>query len=70
MHIVFASLSGLHPNRRGTGYAGAPPIAIAGLFQVNVLVPLTVDSSDDVPVITRIGNEYSQNNVTVIIRAK
>jgi uncharacterized protein (TIGR03437 family) len=49
-------------------YAGAAPGLVAGVLQVNVVVPQQAPSSDAVPVVLRVGNAASQNGVTLAIR--
>jgi uncharacterized protein (TIGR03437 family) len=49
-------------------YAGAAPGLIAGVVQVNALVPSNVSSGSAVPVVLTVGEASSQAGVTVAIR--
>jgi len=49
-------------------YAGAAPGMVAGVAQINVLIPDTVQSSDAVPVTLTVGKQVSQQSVTVAVR--
>ena len=49
-------------------YAGATPYNMPGLFQINVVVPLNVQTGDSVPVKVTIGGATSQAAVTVAVR--
>jgi uncharacterized protein (TIGR03437 family) len=49
-------------------YAGAAPYNMPGLFQINVVVPLNVQTGDGVPVKMTIGGATSQAGVTVAVR--
>jgi uncharacterized protein (TIGR03437 family) len=49
-------------------YAGAAPYNMPGLFQINVVVPLNVQTGDSVPVKVTIGGATSQAAVTVAVR--
>jgi uncharacterized protein (TIGR03437 family) len=48
-------------------YAGSAPGQVAGLFQVNAIVPATVNSGN-VPIVLSVGSNTSQAGVTVAIR--
>jgi uncharacterized protein (TIGR03437 family) len=48
-------------------YAGAAPGQVAGLFQVNVRIPLDAPSGD-VPVEVRVGDARSQPGITVAVK--
>lgn len=49
-------------------YAGAAPGLVAGVMQVNVVVPEGVTPSDTVPVILKVGDRISQPGITVAVR--
>ena len=49
-------------------YAGSAPEAVAGLFQVNAVVPLDVAPGPAVPIIVKVGTVSSPNGVTVAVR--
>jgi uncharacterized protein (TIGR03437 family) len=48
-------------------YAGAAPNSVAGLFQVNVRIPLNA-SSGDVPIEIQVGTARTQPGMTVAVR--
>jgi uncharacterized protein (TIGR03437 family) len=48
-------------------YAGSAPVAVAGLFQVNVIVPNSVQSGS-VPIVITVGPASSQSTATVSIQ--
>jgi uncharacterized protein (TIGR03437 family) len=49
-------------------YAGAAPLYISGLLQVNVTVPTSIDFGNLVPLTLNIGNFSSQLNVTIALK--
>jgi uncharacterized protein (TIGR03437 family) len=49
-------------------YAGAAPAYIAGLIQVNVVVPTTINFGSNVPLVLTIGNNTSQYEVSVAVQ--
>jgi uncharacterized protein (TIGR03437 family) len=49
-------------------YAGAAPGMVAGVAQINVMIPATVASSDAVPVTLTVGKQVSPQNVTVAVQ--
>ena len=49
-------------------YAGSAPSAVAGLFQVNAVVPEGVLTGQNVPIIVTVGGISSQSNVTVAVQ--
>jgi uncharacterized protein (TIGR03437 family) len=48
-------------------YAGAAPDAVAGLFQVNVRIPLDA-ASGDVPIEIHVGSAHTQSGMTVAVK--
>jgi uncharacterized protein (TIGR03437 family) len=48
-------------------YAGGAPGAVAGLFQVNVRVPLDA-AAGDVPIVIQVGTASTQPGMTVSVR--
>jgi uncharacterized protein (TIGR03437 family) len=48
-------------------YAGAAPNAVAGLFQVNVRIPLNA-ASGDVPIEIQVGTARTQAGITVAVK--
>jgi uncharacterized protein (TIGR03437 family) len=48
-------------------YVGAAPGLVAGVFQMNLVVPATV-SSGNVSLVVSFGSATSQSNVTVSVR--
>ncbi len=48
-------------------YAGAAPDSVAGLFQVNVRIPLDA-SSGDVPIAIQVGDAVSQPGMTISVK--
>ena len=49
-------------------YAGGVPGLVAGVLQVNVLVPQGVASGNSVPIVLNIGGQSTQTGVTLSIR--
>jgi uncharacterized protein (TIGR03437 family) len=49
-------------------YAGAAPYNMPGLMQINARLDPAVQPGDQVPVRVRIGDRWSQNNVTLVVR--
>ncbi|MBV9768270.1 MAG: hypothetical protein JOZ32_01755, partial [Bryobacterales bacterium] len=49
-------------------YAGAAPLEVAGLLQVNATVPAGVPTGTSVPVVIKVGAVSSQSGVTIAIR--
>ena len=49
-------------------YAGGAPGNVAGLMQVNVQVPIGIQTGSAVPVLLKVGNESSQAGVTIAVR--
>ncbi len=49
-------------------YAGAAPLAPAGLLQVNAVVPLSVPRGKPVSVVIKIGDAFSQDGVMLAIK--
>lgn len=49
-------------------YAGAAPGLVEGIIQVNARVPMDVRTGASVPLVTKIGDTFSAENVTVAIR--
>jgi uncharacterized protein (TIGR03437 family) len=49
-------------------YAGAAPGFVAGLLQVNCLVPKQIAPGDSVPVILKIGTSASQQGVSIAVK--
>jgi uncharacterized protein (TIGR03437 family) len=49
-------------------FAGAAPQAVAGLFQVNAVVPQGVPSGSAVPLILSVGGAPSQAGVTIAVQ--
>ena len=48
-------------------YAGAAPGAVAGLFQVNVKIPDTIQAGTAVPVSLTVGKDTSQSGITMAV---
>jgi uncharacterized protein (TIGR03437 family) len=48
-------------------YAGAAPLDVAGVLQVNVIVPNGVPAGKSVPIVITVGTASSQANVTIAI---
>jgi uncharacterized protein (TIGR03437 family) len=48
-------------------YAGAAPTLVAGLLQINVVVPQNVRTGTSVPVTLRIGDVSAQSGVTLSV---
>jgi trimeric autotransporter adhesin len=67
-----------HPNRPVTvtiggqnapvQYAGGPPREIAGLMQINVLIPSGIQTGSHFPSSVQVGNPSSQPGVTIAVR--
>jgi uncharacterized protein (TIGR03437 family) len=49
-------------------YAGAAPTNMPGLMQINARLDRAVPPGDQVPVRVRIGSNWSQNSVTLVVR--
>ena len=49
-------------------YAGAAPLYVAGVLQVNARIPAAVTPGDAVPVVVTVGNSSSQAGVTIAVR--
>jgi uncharacterized protein (TIGR03437 family) len=49
-------------------YAGAAPGLVAGVMQVNVYVPKSIQPGDAVPVVLRVGNRASPPGITIAVR--
>jgi uncharacterized protein (TIGR03437 family) len=49
-------------------YAGAAPTLVAGLLQINVVVPQNVRTGTSVPVTLRIGDLNAQSGVTLAVQ--
>ncbi|MEP6716709.1 MAG: hypothetical protein ABJC09_14150 [Terriglobia bacterium] len=49
-------------------YAGTVPTAVAGLLQLNVVVPATVAPGPSVPVLLSVGEASSSDSVTIAVR--
>jgi uncharacterized protein (TIGR03437 family) len=49
-------------------YKGGAPFAVAGLAQINAVVPQAAPRGDAVPLQVRIGGRNSQGNVTISIQ--
>jgi uncharacterized protein (TIGR03437 family) len=49
-------------------YAGAAPTQIAGLTQINILIPEGLHSNPNTPVVLTVGNATTQSGVTVSIQ--
>jgi len=49
-------------------YAGGVPGLVAGVLQVNVLVPQGVASGGSIPVVLTVGGQSAQGGVTVAIK--
>ena len=49
-------------------YSGSAPFEVAGLLQVNALVPMEVKPGSDVPVLVTISAVQSQDRVTIAVR--
>lgn len=62
---VTATIGGLNAQVQ---YAGGSPGALAGLLQVNVLVPQKIAAGPSVPIVLTIGGKTTQTGVTVSIR--
>jgi uncharacterized protein (TIGR03437 family) len=48
-------------------YAGGAPGEVAGLMQVNVVIPAGIQTGNAVPVVLRVGSVFSQAGVTVAV---
>ena len=51
-------------------YSGGAPGLVAGVVQVNAVVPDGVQTGDAVPIVVQVGNASSQDGVTIAIRAQ
>lgn len=49
-------------------YAGAAPGKIAGLLQINVTIPGSIETGSAVPVVVQVGNASSQAGVTIAVQ--
>jgi uncharacterized protein (TIGR03437 family) len=49
-------------------YAGSAPEAVAGLFQVNAMVPHSAPSGAAIPVRLKVGDSQTETGVTIAIR--
>jgi uncharacterized protein (TIGR03437 family) len=49
-------------------YAGAAPSMVAGVIQVNFRIPKQINAGDSVPLVIKIGEQFSQPNVTLAVR--
>jgi uncharacterized protein (TIGR03437 family) len=49
-------------------YAGSAPESVAGLLQVNVVIPQSAPTGAAVPLILNIGGSQSQAGVTIAIQ--
>jgi uncharacterized protein (TIGR03437 family) len=49
-------------------YAGSAPDSIAGLLQVNAVVPQSVAPGSAVPIIVSVGGSPSQSGVTIAVQ--
>jgi uncharacterized protein (TIGR03437 family) len=49
-------------------FAGSAPDAVAGLFQVNVMVPPGVPAGSAVPIVLSVGGVSSQGGVTIAVK--
>ena len=49
-------------------YAGSAGASVAGLFQVNAVVPSSVSPGGSVPISVSVGGVPSQNGVTIAVR--
>ena len=49
-------------------YAGGAPTLVAGVFQINAVVPSNVPSGRSIPVVLTIGEASSQEGITMAIR--
>jgi len=48
-------------------YAGPAPRATTGLYQVNAVVPQSVELGDDVPLMLKIGEAFTQPGITIAV---
>jgi uncharacterized protein (TIGR03437 family) len=51
-------------------YAGSAPGLVAGVLQVNVVVPEGVPEGDAVPLVVKVGEMESQPGVTMVVRSE
>jgi uncharacterized protein (TIGR03437 family) len=51
-----------------TQYVGGPPGLIAGLLQINAVIPAGVQTGNTVPVALQAGNVSGQTGVTIAVR--
>jgi uncharacterized protein (TIGR03437 family) len=49
-------------------FAGSAPTAVAGLFQVNAVVPQGAPSGAAVPIVMSVGGVLSQSGVTIAVQ--
>lgn len=49
-------------------FKGSAPHSVAGLFQVNAVVPMNVTPGSAVPIVLKIGAAQSQNGVTIAVQ--
>ena len=49
-------------------YVGGAPGLVAGVMQVNVQIPSGIQTGDAVPVVLRVGDAFSQGDVTIAVR--
>jgi uncharacterized protein (TIGR03437 family) len=49
-------------------YAGSAPNLVAGLLQVNAVVPTSIAPGASVPVTVSVGGASSQRNVTIAVK--
>jgi uncharacterized protein (TIGR03437 family) len=49
-------------------YAGAAPGMVAGVLQVNFRIPKDTPTGDAVPLIIKVGDNFSQQGVTIAVR--
>ena len=49
-------------------YAGSAPDAVAGLLQINAVVPPGVTPGSAVPITLKVGNAVSQDGVTIAVK--
>src|ERR1019366_186980 len=49
-------------------YAGGAPGEVAGVMQINVQIPIGIQTGNAVPVVVQVGNVSSQPGVTIAVR--
>jgi uncharacterized protein (TIGR03437 family) len=49
-------------------YAGAAPLLVAGVMQVNVKVPESIAPGDNVPVLLKVGDSVSPPGITIAVK--